>query len=149
MPDLSSFEFAFKSAQQQPTADALPMHILLLDNFSGHRDRSLLQERPFVAVDIDNFDQVITRYAPQLDLDLSGTVIHLEFRTLDDFHPDTLFRNVPLFASLREQLKSDFINKAPVATNAVSQSPPDNPFQSLLGGEEDRKFNPPKRSILP
>lgn len=135
MPASMSFEFSIKSAQQQPRAEQLPMHILLLDNFSGHRNNSALAERSFASVDIDNFDQLMERHAPQLDLDLSGTLIHLEFRHLDDFHPDTLFRSVPLFAKLREQLKKDFVSTAPVTSNTAPASGPDNPFQTLLGGE--------------
>ena len=135
MPASMSFEFSFKSSPQQSRTEQLPMHILLLDNFSGHRNNSALAERSFASVDIDNFDQLMARHAPQLDLDLSGTLIHLEFHHLEDFHPDTLFRNVPLFAKLREQLKKDFVSTTPVASNTAPAGGPDNPFQSLLGGE--------------
>lgn len=134
MPASMSFEFSFRTAQQEPRAEQLPMHILLLDNFSGHRSKTALVERSFASVDIDNFDQVMARHAPQLDLDLSGTLIHLEFRQLDDFHPDTLFRHLPLFAGLREQLKKDLVSVVPLA-NTAPASGPDNPFQTLLGGE--------------
>lgn len=153
MPGSLSFEFSFKSAQQRPMSDELPMHILLLNNFSGHRIRSALAERTFVAVDIDNFDQVIAKHAPQLDLDLSGTVIHLEFRNLEDFHPDTLFRRVQLFANLREQLRTDLSgkfsgklsDKVTAVENSVSASSTDNPFQALLGGKSAPPVVQPNR----
>ena len=134
MPGSLSFEFSFQSAQQQAISEELPLHILLLDNFSGHRDRKPLGERHSVAVDIDNFDQVIARHAPQLDLDLSGTVIHLEIRSLEDFHPDSLFRSVPLFASLRAQIKKDLSEKTPAVKHDAVAISPENPFQALLGG---------------
>lgn len=133
MPGSMSFEFSFKPVVAQPESDELPMHILLLDNFSGQRTRSALPERTFASVDIDNFDQVLARHAPVLDLDLSGTQIHLQFRNLDDFLPDSLYRNVPLFAALREQLKKDLMQRAPAPAPAPA-SAGDNPFQALLGG---------------
>lgn len=147
MPGSLSFEFSFNSAQQQPVTDELPMHILLLDNFSGHRSRTALAERNFFSVDIDNFDQVLARYAPQLDLDLSGTMIHLEFRNLEDFHPDNLFRNVPLFVSLRAQLRQDLSeNLSKNLNNGLAPaSPAENPFQALLGGDSKSASAQPSR----
>ena len=145
MPGSLSFEFSFNSTQQQPTSDGLPMRILLLDNFGGHRIRSVLAERTFALVDIDNFDQVLARHAPHLDLDLSGTAIHLEFRSLEDFHPDTLFGNVHLFANLREQLRKDLSGKVPAANNGGSASSTVNPFQTLLGGDSKAVIAQPNR----
>lgn len=130
-----SFEFSFKPAQQPEQSEQLPMHILLLDNFSGHRGKQPLAERAFSAVDIDNFDQVLARYAPQLDLDLAGTQIRLQFRNLDDFHPDAIYRNVPMFAALRQQLQQDLLSRTPAPAPTPQVSASDNPFQALLGGE--------------
>ncbi len=143
-----SFEFSFKPPQQQPELDELPMHILLMDNFSGHRSKLALTERTFSTVDIDNFDQVMARHASVLDLDLSGTQIRLQFRNLDDFLPDALYRNVPLFAALREQLKKDLPARLPAAAAAPAPAADnsDNPFQALLRGDA-KLAAPPARGF--
>jgi type VI secretion system protein ImpC len=71
------------------------MRILVVGDFSAgtrrateeHRDPA--KRRP-VAVDVDSFERVMARLAPP------------EFGTLDDFHPDTLYRQRPAFRKLRE-----------------------------------------------
>ncbi|MEN9867224.1 MAG: hypothetical protein RL748_2814 [Pseudomonadota bacterium] len=130
-----SFEFSFKPVQQPGELEQLPLHILLLDNFSGHRGKQALAERAFSGVDIDNFDQIMARHAPQLDLDLAGTQVRLQFRNLDDFHPDAIYRNVPMFAALRQQLQQDLLARTPASVAAPDVSASDNPFQALLGRE--------------
>ena len=129
------FEFKFAKPQAEPEPDDdLPMHMLMLADFSAHGTKSSLGERAFMKVDIDNLDQVIARCAPRLDLDLAGTQVNLEFRELDDFLPDNLYRRVRLFAALRAQLAKDMTP----ASAAVPVQPPAtveaNPFQALLGG---------------
>ncbi len=63
-------------------AEDEPAHYLVLGDFGG---------RPLepVAIDRDNFDAVMER----LDVNLAGA----RFRELEDFHPDRLYRNLPLF----------------------------------------------------
>lgn len=130
-----SFEFQFGKPQAAQLQDDMPLHMLLLADFSAHGSKSPLAERAFMKVDIDNLDQVIARYAPRLELDLAGTKIHLAFRELDDFLPDHLYRNVPLFGALRAQLAKDMApaSVAPAAAPAPAAEDA-NPFQSLLGG---------------
>lgn len=63
-------------------AEDEPAHYLVLGDFGG---RAL---EP-IAIDRDNFDAVMER----LDVNLAGA----RFRELEDFHPDRLYRNLPLF----------------------------------------------------
>ena len=71
------------------------MRILLLGDFragarrTADEHRDLARRRP-VAVDVDNFERVMARIAPP------------PFTTLDDFHPDALYRRHPAFQKLRE-----------------------------------------------
>jgi type VI secretion system protein ImpC len=71
-----------------------PFRILVMGNFSGRADRRL---HP-VAVDLDNFDDVMSRMLPSLRL--SGA--DLQFRALDDFHPDHIYRTAAIFQKLAE-----------------------------------------------
>lgn len=90
-----------------PLPEDPPFRILLLGNWSG-RDQGDLPNsfpyRPF-SVDRDNFDEALAKFNVGLDLDLARdgkNSLSLQFRTLDDFHPDSIFGQVPLFADLRD-----------------------------------------------
>src|SRR5262249_47245243 len=50
----------------------------------------------------DNFDEVMNKLGTSLNLDLQGEPITLRFTELDDFHPDRIFVQVPLFSDLRD-----------------------------------------------
>jgi type VI secretion system protein ImpC len=80
--------------QAHPSATVLepetPFHILLLGDFSG---RAATNWKP-VEIDRDNFEEVLARVAPGF----AG----MRFRELDDFHPDRIYQQNPLFQGLRE-----------------------------------------------
>ena len=99
--------------QRAPAREATPdepFRILVLADLNGRRatDRRDAQGsdgRRSVPIDRDDFDAVMTRCEPRLKLRLGangGTEVALAFATLDDFHPDALFRRVPVFARLRD-----------------------------------------------
>jgi type VI secretion system protein ImpC len=79
--------------------------VLVLGDITGHepeqRTTPLAQRTP-IRVDVDNLPQVFARLAPRLSISLEGTPLTVEFRSLDDFHPDNVFRRLAPFASLRE-----------------------------------------------
>lgn len=89
-----------------PLEDELPFHILFLGDWSGRESRSLTTApdlRP-IEIDRDNFGDVIKRLDTGLELkfqDGGETTLSLSFSDLDDFHPDQIFQNLPLFADLR------------------------------------------------
>jgi type VI secretion system protein ImpC len=105
-PSDSDFEsqFTFENAAV-PLSEEPPFHALMLGNWSGDADRTDLYKRRPVVVDRDNFDDVVRKLNVQLELDLQGDgkdFLSLQFLELDDFHPDNLFRRVPLFSQLRD-----------------------------------------------
>jgi type VI secretion system protein ImpC len=64
-----------------------------------------LAGRPTPAVDLDNLDDVLFRYAPRLHLPLADPAapsMLLELRKMDDFHPDALYRSLDAFRAMRE-----------------------------------------------
>ena len=75
-----------------------PFRILVAGNFSGGASRI----RKPVAVDRDNFDEVVALFAPEVSLEFAGTRLPIRFSELDDFHPDRLFQRLPPFQALRE-----------------------------------------------
>ncbi len=99
-----------------PIDEELPFHVLLLGDWSG-RENHPQGSNPVnlhpIEIDRDNFDDVMKKLSVRLDLDFQGygeSGLMLEFTELDDFHPDKIFRKLPLFANLRDT-RQKLINK--------------------------------------
>ena len=83
-----------------------PFRILVLGDWSGSGDKRDLEDRKLIEIDRDEFDDVFAKLGVALGLDFpDGTIIPLEFGELDDFHPDAIFRKVPMFSELRDLRK--------------------------------------------
>ena len=62
----------------------------------------MAQRRP-IALDRDNFDAVLARLRPSVEISLSdGDSFAIEIGELDDFHPDRLLESVPAFEQLKD-----------------------------------------------
>lgn len=91
----------------QPLPDDPPFRILFLGDWSGDGGVPLsdvFRWKP-VEIDRDNFDEVMHKCNVQLRLAVDGESrdrLDLRFRDLDDFHPDRIFEQVPMFSDLRE-----------------------------------------------
>lgn len=80
-----------------------PFKLLVLGDWSGHAEKPVLGDRRPLEVDRDNFDPLIAKIAPALNISVPGRDdLKLCFRSLDDFHPDSLYEQVPVFAELRD-----------------------------------------------
>lgn len=79
-----------------------PFRMLVLGDWRGDGEGKPLSERRPLEIDRDNFDAMIGRMAARLDLELESGTMTLDFAELDDFHPDRIFRRVPVFSELRE-----------------------------------------------
>lgn len=108
------FEFRFGSAgrgQGTPRRreDGDAMRILVMGDFSGRGARgemetgAALAGREVFEVDVESFDGVMARMgATILDpLASAEDALPVEFRSLEDFHPDRLVRRVEAFGRLR------------------------------------------------
>jgi type VI secretion system protein ImpC len=85
------------------------MRILVLGDFSarglngGSADQTDISQRKLYPVDLDSLDQVLGRIAPELTFSTgTGRTASVAFSSIDDFHPDTLFRSVPQYDELRD-----------------------------------------------
>ncbi|CAM2197049.1 type VI secretion system contractile sheath small subunit [Paraburkholderia sp. A1RI_3L] len=95
----------------------LPLVVGLLADLSGQPATPLpkFKERRFVEIDRDNFDEIMGKIAPRLDLSVPDTAkgegnlkIELNFRKFEDFHPESIVNQVPRLAKLleaRQQLR--------------------------------------------
>lgn len=93
--------------------DEPPFRMLVLGDWSGSAEKRDLASRRPISIDRDNFDEVMNKLGAALELDLNGdgsSPVSLRFTELEDFHPDRIFGQVPLFAELRDvrrRLKSE------------------------------------------
>lgn len=95
----------------------LPMVVGLLADLSGHPATPLpkLKDRRLVEIDRDNFNEIMGKISPRLDLSVADTMkgegnlkIELNFKEYDDFHPEAIVKQVPRLAKLleaRQQLR--------------------------------------------
>ena len=102
----------------------LPFVVGVLGDFTGNPAEPLkpFRERKFIQIDRDNFDEVMARMAPGLNLIVDNTLAHdgtqmqvkLRFDKLDDFEPASVVQQVPALAKLfetRNELR-DLMTKA-------------------------------------
>jgi len=105
----------------RPEPDA-PFRILVAGDFTGGSGRV----RKAIEVDRDNFDDVMKRLAPALRLPFGKAEAAIEFRELEDFHPDRLFERLPPFQALRA-LRRRLADETTFREAAVQLSPPEAP----------------------
>ena len=90
----------------------LPFVVGVLGDFSGDPTQPLapLRERKFVQIDRDNFNDVMARIAPGLNLRVENTLkddgtefsVNLAFKSLDDFEPAAVVHQVEPLRKLLE-----------------------------------------------
>ncbi len=123
MPGRMPFEFALQPRPPRQPGQGV-MRMLLLGDFSAlpAAERPPLATRPTQRVDVDSLDDAMRRLKPRL----AEPAGELQFVSLDDFHPDTLFARLPVFASLR-QMRQRLLDPAKFAQAAAELGSPPPP----------------------
>jgi type VI secretion system protein ImpB len=90
----------------------LPFVVGILGDFSGDPTEPLrpLSERKFIQIDRDNFNDVMTRMTPGLNIrvdnkladDGSEMAVALKFNSIEDFEPGRVAEQVPALKTLLE-----------------------------------------------
>ena len=100
----------------------LPLVVGLMADLSGQPENPLpkFKERRFVEIDRDNFNDVMTKIAPRLDISVPDTLkgegnlkVELHFNQVDQFEPESIVNQIPRLARLleaRQQLR-DLLGK--------------------------------------
>jgi type VI secretion system protein ImpB len=100
----------------------LPLVVGLMADLSGQPENPLpkFKERRFVEIDRDNFNDVMTKIAPRLDISVPDTLkgegnlkVELHFNKIDQFEPESIVNQIPRLARLleaRQQLR-DLLGK--------------------------------------
>ncbi|WP_087024140.1 type VI secretion system contractile sheath small subunit [Thaumasiovibrio subtropicus] len=103
----------------------LPFVVGVIGDFSGHKpedEKVDLEEREFTGVDKDNFDTVMGQIHPRLNYKVDNVLteedsqfeVSLDFKTMKDFHPESLVSQIDPLQKLvdtRNQLR-DLLSKA-------------------------------------
>lgn len=90
----------------------LPFIVGVMGDFSGDPTQPLrpLSDRKFAQIDRDNFNDVMARLAPGLNLKVDNTLaddgsemaVNLKFNSMDDFEPARIVAQVPALQALME-----------------------------------------------
>ncbi|MCG6202898.1 type VI secretion system contractile sheath small subunit [Psychromonas antarctica] len=82
----------------------LPFVIGVTGDFSGHNTEDLkpLKDRRFIQIDRDNYNDILKRMNPKLDISVENTLsdddsemkLSLSFKSLDDFEPAAVVNQV-------------------------------------------------------
>jgi type VI secretion system protein ImpB len=89
----------------------LPFVMGVMSDLSGKSnvEKKVLDKRDFVEFDMDNFEQKMEAIAPRAAFNVENTLtgegklaIDMTFKTLDDFSPGAVAKNVPALAKLLE-----------------------------------------------
>ena len=90
----------------------LPFIVGVMGDFAGDPTEPLkpLAERKFTQIDRDNFNDVMARVAPGLNMKVENTLagdgsemgVNLKFRSMDDFEPAKVAEQVPALKALMD-----------------------------------------------
>lgn len=90
----------------------LPFVVGIMGDFSGDPTEPLkpLAERKFVQIDRDNFNDVMARIQPGLNIKVENTLagdgsemaVNLKFRSMEDFEPTKVAEQVPALKAMLE-----------------------------------------------
>ncbi|APA89757.1 type VI secretion system contractile sheath small subunit (plasmid) [Paraburkholderia sprentiae WSM5005] len=86
----------------------LPLKLLVAGDFSAGKEQAPLAERRKTDINKNNFDAVLADYAPDLRLAAANTLagdgselpVNLSFRSLKDFEPEQVARQIPEMQAL-------------------------------------------------
>jgi type VI secretion system protein ImpC len=102
-----------------------PFRILILGDFSGGLNRPAAGSRRPQRIDRDNFDDVLQRMHVQASLRLGpATSVRLNFTSLSDFEPDSIFERCELFHSTPVQPAARELVESQPAESEPAGSPP-------------------------
>jgi type VI secretion system protein ImpB len=88
----------------------LPFVVGVMGDFSGNptAPKTALKDRKFINIDQDNFDSVMERIGPELNIKVTNTLkgdgsempVSVKFKSMDDFEPARVAEQVPALKKL-------------------------------------------------
>lgn len=105
MAGKTQFQFDFSNTGNTKRPEGVRKRILVLGDFSGENpNQPVLTSRKPHRVDVDDIDAVLRHIAPRLPIQWAegDAEMPIEFLEFEDFHPDALYKRLPVFQKLRE-----------------------------------------------
>lgn len=104
----------------------LPLKLMLMGDYSNGREQAALSARHKVNINKNNFDSVLAEFAPALKLAVANTLaddgseaaVALEFKSMKDFEPEQVARQLPqlrallAMRNLLRELKANLLDNA-------------------------------------
>ncbi|CAM3921424.1 hypothetical protein CCOS865_04237 [Pseudomonas reidholzensis] len=104
----------------------LPLKLMLMGDYSNGREQAALSARHKVNINKNNFDSVLAEFAPALKLAVENTLaddgseaaVALEFKSMKDFEPEQVARQLPqlrallAMRNLLRELKANLLDNA-------------------------------------
>lgn len=130
MSDTPNFGQLDATRPDYAASEETPLRIAVWGDFSGRAGREgprgadeLKSLRPRKAT-FDDLDELIEELSPKLAFSTSGgEEIELEFRELDDFHPDPIYKQADLFNRLEDSRDDRVGSPAAVAMRELLRHP--------------------------
>jgi type VI secretion system protein ImpB len=137
----------------------LPLKLVVVGDFKGHGEPEPLEERRAVGIDKDTFDAVLEKSALSLVMDVPARLapseledatmrVDLRFRSMADFGPDAIARQVPELARLLELREALVALKGPLGNipafrHTLQELLADDAARDRLAGELGLVLNRP------
>lgn len=123
----------------------LPLKMVVVGDFKGHTEETMLEERQAVSVNKNNFNSVMQEAELKLDVTVddhlsetpdpdASLTATLNFNTLNDFTPDELAKQVPELNKLLELREALVALKGPLGNVPAFRKK----LQTLLENDENR-----------
>src|SRR5450755_96640 len=151
-------DFGSLDAAAPPWAAKRPVRIAVLGDFSAGAAAGRLEtgadlaRRKMIAVEFDNLEDTLARLEVKLALPIGedGDGVEVEFGELDGFHPDSLYRELPMFKSLVDLRKrlNNTATFAKAAAEVRAMGGTDTRRASRSGGRRSRSGAPAANAKL-
>ncbi|WP_199100888.1 type VI secretion system contractile sheath small subunit [Dyella sp. ASV21] len=129
---------------EQQAEMELPLKLLVTGDFKGHGEQAALEDRQAVSVNKETFDKVMSEAKLSLAMEVPSKLgesaddmlsLNLQFKSMKDFDPDAIAKQVPGLSKLLELREALVALKGPLGNVPAFRKQ----LQTLLADESARE----------